>query len=160
MTYIDQLLKEVNGGKMTKQEFCQRLTKKFKGQSVWEFQGMCEESEDFSFQRLTPSDSNEDVKDLLYRFTTTHTYDNGLPLTGLNYPPENPTQEHYYFEHYDRDDDFESTGMDEEILEVWYDEESDDVNVRVDVTKEDFENNWTESYDKSSYEHDFGPTVK
>lgn len=57
---------------MTKQEFCQKLTKKFKGGSVWEFEETCEESEGFDFRKLTPSDSNEDVKDLLYRFTTTH----------------------------------------------------------------------------------------
>lgn len=50
--------------------------------------------------------------------------------------------------------------MDEEIPGARYDEESDDVNVRVDVTKDDFEDSWAESYDKSSYEHDFDPTVK
>ncbi len=157
MNYIDQLLKKVNDGKITRKEMCLKLTTKYRNRTVWDlFNDVDECGEEIHFDKVTPSDSNEDVKDLLYDFMTRHTYDNGLPLTGVNYPPEDPDEEHDYFEHYDRDQDFGGTGMDEDILEIDYDENENEWIVRVDVTKEGFESDWEDTYQGSSYEHDFG----
>lgn len=155
MNYIDRLLEKVNKGEIDKDEMCKRLTKKYRHRPVSDLIFEDYES-DFYFGRVFPIDSDTDVKELLYDFMSTHTYDNGLPLTGLNYPPENPVEEHDYFEHYDRDQDLEEvSGLYDEIERVFYDEDNDEVNIVVNMTKEMYETDWFETYQGSSYEHDF-----
>ena len=50
--------------------------------------------------------NNEDAFVQIQKIMKTLCYDNGLPLSGLNYPKENPTEENDFFSHYDRDQDF------------------------------------------------------
>lgn len=45
-------------------------------------------------------------------------YDNGLPLTGKNYPEDNPTEKNNYFDHYDRDQDYSGWFDDQPVLKV------------------------------------------
>lgn len=156
MNYIDRLLEKVNKGEIDKNEMSKRLTRKYRHRPVSDLIFEEYESEDFHFGKVLPYDSDKDVKDLLYDFMTVHTYDNGLPLTGLNYPPENPVEEHDYFEHYDRDQDREETGLYDEIEKVVYDEDEDEFDIIVNVTRVEYESDWLESYQGSSYEHDFG----
>jgi hypothetical protein len=47
------------------------------------------------------------------------TYDNGKPLTGYN-DPEDPQLWHDYFEHYDRDQDYDSIFNDDRVTKVSY----------------------------------------
>lgn len=47
------------------------------------------------------------------------TYDNGKPLTGYN-DPKDPKEWHDYFEHYDRDQDYDSIFDDDRVVQVSY----------------------------------------
>lgn len=47
------------------------------------------------------------------------TYDNGKPLTGYN-DPKDPKEWHDYFEHYDRDQDYDSIFDDERVTRISY----------------------------------------
>lgn len=155
MNYIEQLLQKVNNGEITEDEMCKRLTRKYKNKIVLDL--ITDSPDDFYIEEIFPSDSDKNVKDLLYDFMSSHTYDNGLPLTGLNYPPDNPDEEHDYFEHYDRDQDLEIvSGLEDEIKKIVYDEKYNVFNVIVNVTVEEYESSWYETYQGSSYEHDFG----
>jgi len=81
-------------------------------------------------------------------------YDNGLPLSGKNYPPDNPTEENDYFEHYDRDQDYWGWYMDVAIDH--FENDGDNLYIILEFYKEDVERYCKEYYDGSSYEHDFG----
>lgn len=80
-------------------------------------------------------------------------YDNGLPLTGLNYPAENPTEWNDYFEHYDRDQDFWGFWWDEEIYNFTTDGKN--IYMRVNWSLADLRNYLIDAYNGASWEHDF-----
>ena len=154
--YYDQLLK----GQIDRKTFLEKVTKSYKNKTWWELYDdslECSETgHEISFDHIRPSDSDKDVRDIKYDFMTSHTYDNGLPLTGINYPPEEPTEWNDYFDHFDRDQEMETDGTDDPIDHIGYDGENEFYYVVVQVTTEEFTNLWIESYDNSSYEHDFG----
>ena len=156
MNYIKRQHDLMVNGKIDRDTFLKRLSKRYSGKTPWDFFDELSDSEtDLSFEYVCPIDSKNDLKNILYDLMMKLTYDNGLPLTGENYPPENPTQWNDYFEHYDRMDDFNSIGCDEEILGFFYDEKNDVYGIQVSGTTEEWVQDWTESYDNSSYEHDF-----
>jgi hypothetical protein len=80
-------------------------------------------------------------------------YDNGLPLTGYNYPAENPTEWNDYFEHYDRDQDFWEFWWDEEIYNFATD--GKDIYMRVNFSLADLRASLVAAYDGASWDHDF-----
>lgn len=80
-------------------------------------------------------------------------YDNGLPLSGYNYPAENPTQWNDYFEHYDRDQDVWGFWWDEEIYNFTTDGES--IFMRVNWSLAELRDYLIEAYDGASWDHDF-----
>jgi hypothetical protein len=80
-------------------------------------------------------------------------YDNGLPLSGYNYPEDNPTQWNDYFEHYDRDQDFWGFYWDEEIYNFTTDGKG--IFMRVNVSLSDLRACLTKMYDGASWDHDF-----
>lgn len=156
MNYIKREYNLMVNGKIGRDTFLKRLSNRYSGKTFADFSDDLQDSEiDLHFDKICPIDSKTDLHDSLYNLMTKLTYDNGLPLTGMNYPPENPTQWNDYFTHYDRMDDFNSIGCDEDIFGFFYDEENDVYGVQVSGTTEEWEYEWTESYDNSSYEHDF-----
>jgi hypothetical protein len=80
-------------------------------------------------------------------------YDNGLPLTGYNYPEDEPTEWHDYFEHYDRDQDFWGFYFDEPIYNFCTD--GKEIFMRVDLSLADLRDCLTDMYDGASWDHDF-----
>lgn len=53
---------------------------------------------------------------------TAHTDDNGLPSTGLKYPPDNPAEENDFSDdYYNRSQIFRSAGTEESVKEFFYD---------------------------------------
>jgi hypothetical protein len=80
-------------------------------------------------------------------------YDNGLPLSGYNYPKEKPTQWNDYFEHYDRDQDFWCFYEDCEIYNFCTD--GKDIYMRIDYSLADLRDCLTDAYDGASWDHDF-----
>lgn len=156
MNYIKRQYDSMVNGKIDRGTFLKRLSERYFGKTPCDFFDELLDSEiDLHFDKICPIDSKNDLKEILYDLMTKLTYDNGLPLTGMNYPPENPTQWNDYFEHYDRMDDFKSIGGDEPITGFFYDEENDVYGLHVRGTTKGWTEEWTESYDNSSYEHDF-----
>lgn len=80
-------------------------------------------------------------------------YDNGLPLTGYNYPKDNPTQWNDFFSHYDRDQDFWGFYWDEEIYNFATD--GKDIFMRVDWTLAELRDYLLDAYSGASWDHDF-----
>lgn len=117
--------------------------------------------EDVEFYRLNgdpvngPEDAFLRLQDV---FKNLH-YDNGLPLSGLNFPEQNPTEENDYFEHFDRIDEFWSYFNNFPIKEFKF-----DTNGRLrgilDLTYEDLFELCEDEYEGSSWEHDFGVKSK
>lgn len=89
------------------------------------------------------------IKDIM---ETLH-YDNGLPLSGYNYPEENPTEWNDYFDHYDRDQDFWGFYWDYPIYSFVTD--GKDIYMKIDCSLTELRNILTEYYDGVSWEHDF-----
>ena len=143
---------------------CKILTKLFKGETMYNMMQVLEECEiDHSLiedcvyggktlLKGTRSFSNDAYKQMSDIMETLH-YDNGLPLSGYNYPAENPTEWNDYFEHYDRDQDFWEFYLDEDIYGFVTD--GKDIYIKVDVSWVDLRNCLANSYDGASWEHDF-----
>lgn len=149
---------------------CKILTKIFQGTTGAEFQDLYdnlrESGRDYSLiedcfcncsnvllkgTRVGSADAYQRIYDIM---ETLH-YDNGLPLTGYNYPAENPTQWGDFFEHYDRDQDFWGFYWDYPIYNFTTD--GKDIYMRIDCSVADLRNYLTDAYDGASWEHDFGP---
>lgn len=88
----------------------------------------------------------EDIMSILH-------YDNGLPLSGINYPAKNPTQYNSYFDHYDRDQDLWGFYWDVEIYNFVTDGEG--IYMKVDYSLSDLRADLTACYDGASWDHDF-----
>lgn len=82
-------------------------------------------------------------------------YDNGLPLTGYNYPKDKPTQWNDFFTHYDRDQDLWGFYWDTGIYNFATDGRG--LFMRVNWTVSELIDYLTEAYDGASWEHDFNP---
>lgn len=82
-------------------------------------------------------------------------YDNGKPLSGYN-DPENPNEWHDYFEHYDRDQDYESIFDDDRVTRVAYViGDKTTLNLFFDFTKTQLQAWVEQQYGGSEYAHDF-----
>lgn len=99
--------------------------------------------------RAGSDDANMRISNIM---ETLH-YDNGLPLSGYNYPADNPTEWNDYFEHYDRDQDFWGFYWDEEIYNFTTD--GKDIYMRVNLSLEDLRTYLVAAYDGASWDHDF-----
>ena len=83
------------------------------------------------------------------------TYDNGKPLTGYNDPVYSEFW-HDYFEHYDRDQDYESIFDDDQVIKVSYVIGSKlELKLFFDFTSEQLVARVTTEYGGSEYAHDF-----
>lgn len=80
-------------------------------------------------------------------------YDNGLPLTGLNYPADNPTEWNDFFVHYDRDQDFWSFFESDTIYNFVTD--GTNIFIRLDLSLSELRDELTKMYDGASWDHDF-----
>ena len=157
MNKFKKIYDQFTSGQIDRPTFIKKLTRTYKGKTWWDlYDDFLPFIDEIDFNDITPLDSDKNVSDHLYDFMTSHTYDNGLPLTGENYPPESPDEWNDYFDHYDRDQDRESEGLDKPIDHFRYDEEHDSYIVVIQTTLQEFVDSWIESYDNSSYEHDFG----
>ncbi len=147
---------------------CKILTKIFKGVRIWDvqelFEKLNESRGDYSLINdcFTLADSillkgtrpgKEDAYGHIVNIMETLHYDNGLPLTGYNYPKDNPTEWNDFFEHYDRDQDFWEFYGDETIYNFCTD--GKDIFMRVDFSLSDLRDSLTYAYDGASWEHDF-----
>jgi hypothetical protein len=150
---------------------CKILTKIFKGTSGGEFQDLYdnlrESVVDYSLiencfcscsnvlLKGTRAGSADAYRRIVEIMETLH-YDNGLPLTGYNYPKDKPTQWNDFFEHYDRDQDFWEFYWDYETYNFCTD--GKDIYMRVDCSLSDLRDYLTDMYDGVSWEHDFDRT--
>lgn len=143
---------------------CVILTKIFKGETVGDATTFIEELKDNTvlndcfgladnlILKGTRPGSDHAYGRICDIMETLH-YDNGLPLSGYNYPKDNPTEWHDYFEHYDRDQDLWGFWWDEEIYNFVTDGKS--VYMRVDWSLADLRASLVAAYDGASWEHDF-----
>jgi hypothetical protein len=147
---------------------CKILTKIFQGTSGGEFQDLYdnlrESVVDYSLiencfcscgqvlLKGTRPGSPDAYQRIVEIMETLH-YDNGLPLTGYNYPKDNPTQWNDYFEHYDRDQDFWGFYWDEAIYNFCTD--GKEIYMRIDYSLSDLRDCLIDMYDGTSWEHDF-----
>ena len=97
----------------------------------------------------------EPVYDALEEAFQKATYDNGKPLTGYN-DPDDPTEWHDYFEHYDRDQDYDSIFDDERVTKVSY-VIGDKMTLKLffDFTEAQLHAWVDQQYGGSEYAHDF-----
>lgn len=86
-------------------------------------------------------------------------YDNGLPLSGLNFPEQNPTEENDYFEDFDRTDELWSYFDNFPFKEFKFDSKGNLVGI-LDITYEDLFELCKDEYEGSSWEQDFGDKSK
>ena len=147
---------------------CDILTKIFQGTTVGELQDLYEQlnesGNDYSLindcfcgcDKVLLKGTKPGSPDAWVRISeimeTLH-YDNGLPLTGYNYPKDNPTEWNDYFEHYDRDQDFWGFYWDEEIYNFCTD--GKEIYMRIDYSLSDLRDCLIDGYDGASWEHDF-----
>lgn len=147
---------------------CKILTKIFKGVIIGDAYNLLDELEESgvdcsSFKdcftlvdktilkgaRAGSTDATMQISNIM---ETLH-YDNGLPLSGYNYPEDNPTEWNDYFSHYDRDQDFWGFWWDEEIYNFTTD--GKEIFMRVNWSFEDLRNYLIEAYSGVSWNHDF-----
>ena len=96
---------------------------------------------------------SKDAHTRIYEIMKTLHYDNGLPLSGYNYPEDNPTEWNDYFAHYDRDQDFWDFYWDEEIYNFTTD--GKDIYMRVNLSLADLRDYLMDAYSGASWNHDF-----
>ena len=146
---------------------CKILTKIFKGATVEDARGIyeelmeselnCPEIEDCFYgcslllKRTKPN--SRDAFARFYDIMETLHYDNGLPLSGYNYPKDKPTEWNDYFTHYDRDQDFWSFYESETIYNFVTDGKS--LFIRVDLSLAELKDELIYLYDGASWDHDF-----
>lgn len=97
---------------------------------------------------IVMSDTKEPGLIVIDEVMRTLHYDNGQPLT---------TDEYSYFDHYDRDQDYWGFFYDEVIDHFELDKDGNLVAV-LEMTRPELEDYLKQTYDGSSYEHDFGST--
>ena len=121
---------------------------------------LSESMENVEFFRLSgdPIDGQDAFLRLKEVFENLH-YDNGLPLSGLNFPEQNPTEENDYFEHFDRTDEFWTYFDNFPVKEFKFDSKGNLIGI-LDLTYEDLFELCKDEYDGSSWEHDFGDKSK
>lgn len=148
---------------------CKILTKIFKGVTTGDAMNLFDELKEGGMDCSLLEDCFKSVGNMILKGTregsddahmrlsgimeTLH-YDNGLPLSGLNYPEEDPTEWNDYFGHYDRDQDFWGFYDDEEIYNFTTD--GKDIFMRVNLSLADLRTYLTDAYDGVSWDHDFG----
>lgn len=97
--------------------------------------------------------NNEDAFVQIQNIMKTLCYDNGLPLSGLNYPKENPIEENDYFNHYDRDQDF--WGFYNEFSICEFVTKDDEIFIVINLTIDELKEILDKEYSGSNWEHDF-----
>ena len=97
--------------------------------------------------------NNEDAFVQIQNIMKTLCYDNGLPLSGLNYPKENPTEENDFFNHYDREQDFWGFYNEFSIYEFVI--KDNEIFMVLDLTINELKEILDKEYSGSSWEHDF-----
>jgi hypothetical protein len=147
---------------------CKILTKIFKGTTIGEMQDLFDQLNESGNDCSLINDCFCCGDGILLKGTrpgTTHAYgrisdimetlhyDNGLPLTGYNYPKDNPTEWHDFFEHYDRDQDLWGFYWDDEVYNFCTDGKG--IYVRIDYSLSDLKSCLEVNYDGASWEHDF-----
>ena len=160
--YTDELAKAMSNDL---NKVCTILTKIFKGETVGDTTTLLEELEDNGvlkdffncadqlILKGTKPGSVRAYARICDIMETLH-YSNGLPLTGYNYPKDNPTQWNDFFSHYDRDQDLWGFWWDAEIYNFTTD--GKEIYMRVNCSLADLRYCLTEMYDGASWEHDFG----
>ena len=143
---------------------CKILTKIFKGATMYDMMHVFDECEidlaliedcvygGRTLLKGTRSFDN-DAYGKIYDIMETLHYDNGLPLSGYNYPEDNPTEWNDYFEHYDRDQDFGEFFLDEAIYSFVTDGQY--IHIKVDLSFADLRDCLVASYDGADWDHDF-----
>ena len=121
---------------------------------------LAESMENVEFFRLKgdPIDGPDAFLRLKEVFKNLH-YDNGLPLSGLNFPEQNPTEENDYFEDFDRTDELWSYFEGFPIKEFKFDGKGNLIGI-LDLTYEDLFELCKDEYEGSSWEQDFGDKSK
>lgn len=147
---------------------CKTLTKIFRGLTIGDSLGLLDELEENGMDLSSLRDCFNAINNTILKGTKpgsddAHTritsimeklhYDNGLPLTGYNYPEKHPTEWHDYFEHYDRDQDFWGFYWDVEIYSFVTD--GKDIFIKLDLSLSDLRYYLTNSYDGADWHHDF-----
>lgn len=147
---------------------CKIMTKIFKGTTIGELQDLFDKLNESGKDYSLINDLLCGCNELLLKGTkpgTAHAYqricdimetlhyDNGLPLTGYNYPKDNPTQWNDYFEHYDRDQDFWGFYWDTAIYNFCTD--GKEIYMRLNCSVADLRDCLIKMYDGASWEHDF-----
>ena len=89
----------------------------------------------------------------IYDIMETLHYDNGLPLSGYNYPKDKPTEWNDYFTHYDRDQDFWEFYESDTIYNFATDGKN--LFIRVDLSLAELKDELAYMYDGASWDHDF-----
>ena len=117
---------------------------------------LSESMENVEFFRLSgdPIDGPDAFLRLKEVFENLH-YDNGLPLSGLNFPEQKPTEENDYFEHFDRIDEFWTYFENFPVKEFKFDSKGNLIGI-LDITYEDLFELCKDEYEGSSWEDDFG----
>jgi len=159
--YADELTKALSNDL---NEACVILTKIFKGVTVGEATELLRELDDNEvlnnclscadniILKGTRPGSVHAIARISDCMETLH-YDNGLPLSGYNYPKEKPTEWHDFFEHYDRDQDLWGFWWDEEIYN--FSTDGKEIFMRVNWTLAELIDYLTDAYDGASWDHDF-----
>lgn len=159
--YTDELVEAISNDL---NKACIILTKIFKGETVGDTTTLIEELEcdgtvkeffncaDQLILKGTKPGSTHAYARICDIMETLH-YDNGLPLSGYNYPKDNPTEWYDYFEHYDRDQDLWGFWWDEEIYNFVTDGKN--IYMRVNWSLADLRASLIAAYDGASWEHDF-----
>lgn len=80
------------------------------------------------------------------------TYDNGKPLSGYN-DPNDPAVWHDYFEHYDRDQDYETVFDEDRVIKLAVN--NNEVQAYLEFTEAQLINWVKQEYGNSPYDHDF-----
>ena len=149
-------------------ETCKILNKIFKGVTILDAIEMSDELEECGKNYSLIKDCLMGCNNTLLKYTKPHSddaysrlsnimgtlhYDNGLPLTGYNYPEDNPTEWNDYFEHYDRDQDFWSFYNDYEIYNFVTD--GKEIFMKINCSLSELKDYLTTMYDGASWDHDF-----
>lgn len=174
MTYTEKMIEKyaddlANALSNDLNKACEILTKIFRGMTMYDVEEIVDELTDEGIDCSPLKNCLQSIECTLLKGTRPGTadaymrisnimetlhYDNGLPLSGYNYPEDKPTEWCDYFEHYDRDQDFWGFYFDEPIYNFCTD--GKDIYMRVDLSLSDLRDSLTYAYDGASWDHDFG----
>lgn len=165
--YENNLVNALSGNDL--KQVCAILTKIFRGVTIGDAINTIDELSELGMDCSLVENCFHDVNKLVLKGSKSYEcdafrrisnimedlhYDNGLPLSGLNYPADNPTIWNDYFDHYDRDQDYWGFYWDYEIYNFVTD--GKEIFMRVNCSLADLRNYLTDAYDGASWEHDFG----